>query len=321
MKHKKKPVLSIVIPCFNEQDVLLETSNRLLDKLRYLKRNDFICESSFIVFVDDGSMDLTWEIIKKTHTETPEVCGLQLSINKGQQHALLAGLLEFKDACDCIISMDADLQDDINAIDEFILKFKEGSDVVYGIRKTRNEDTFFKKSTALFYYRLMSFLGVNIKYNHAHYRLLSKRILDALSEYNEVNPFLRGIIPLIGFNSAEVYYERRARYAGDSKYSTIALLNLAWESITSFSVTPLKMVSSLGFIISILSLIAMIYALFSKYFGYAISGWSSLLISIWFLGGLQLVAIGVVGQYIGKIYQETKQRPKYFVKEKLINVS
>jgi len=319
MKQSKKPVLYIVVPCYNEEDVLKETSSRLLSKINSMIKNQAISDNSAIVFVDDGSFDNTWDIIKSLNKGNSHIYGLQLSTNRGHQNALLAGLLEFKNNCDCIISMDADLQDDIEAIDDFIIKFKEGYEVIYGVRNSRKKDSFFKKHTALFFYKLMKTLGVDIKYNHADYRLLSKRAINSLSEFKEVNLFLRGIVPIIGFNSTDVFYERKSRFAGESKYPLKKMLKFAWEGITSFSVVPLKLVSAAGFIISGFSLLAMIYVFASKIFGDAVSGWSSLLISIWFLGGVQLIAVGVLGEYIGKIYQETKQRPKYFIKEKLMN--
>jgi len=316
---KNAPKLIIVVPCFNEEDVLHETSKRLLIKLSDLTDKNAINANSSIIFVDDGSSDKTWDIIKDLHKSNKMFCGLQLSKNQGHQNALLAGLLEAKDSSDCVISMDADLQDDINAIDQFVEKFNEGYDVVYGIRKSRKKDTFFKKQTALLFYRLMMALGVKLKYNHADYRLLSKRALDALADFSEVNLFLRGLIPLVGFSSTEVFYDRNDRFAGESKYPIRKMLAFAWQGITSFSVVPLQLVTTVGFLISFLTVAAMVYILLSKIFGNAVTGWSSLLVSIWFLGGIQLIAIGILGEYIGKIYKETKRRPKFIIKDIIKN--
>lgn len=316
---KNLPTLTIVVPCFNEEDVLPETSKRLIAKISDLTNRNAINSKSSIIFVDDGSSDTTWSIIKELHKSNKLFCGLQLSKNQGHQNALLAGLLEAKEFSDCIISMDADLQDDINAIDKFVDKFNEGYDIVYGIRESRKKDTFFKKQTALLFYRLMLVLGVKIKYNHADYRLMSNRALNALADFKEVNLFLRGLIPLVGFSSTEVYYDRNDRFAGESKYPIRKMLAFAWQGITSFSVVPLQLVTTVGFLISLLTIVAMLYILLSKLFGNAVTGWSSLLVSIWFLGGIQLIAIGILGEYIGKIYTETKQRPKYIIKEKLKN--
>lgn len=312
------PILTLVVPCYNEEEVLPETSSVLKSKLSNLIENSIINKMSKILFVDDGSSDKTWSLITKLNKFDNIFCGLQLSKNQGHQNALLAGLLDTKEYSDCVISLDADLQDDINVIDDFIAKYKEGNDIVYGIRQSRKTDTFFKRNTALMYYKLIMMLGVNIKYNHADYRLMSKRALFALSNFKEVNLFLRGMISLVGFDSAEVFYDRNERYAGESKYSLKKMLTLAWQGITSFSVVPLQLVTFAGFLISFITILAIIYILISKFFGNSVSGWSSTLISIWFLGGVQLIAIGILGEYIGKIYTETKDRPKYIIKKRLM---
>lgn len=312
------PILTLVVPCYNEEEVLPETSSVLKSKLSNLIENSIINKMSKILFVDDGSSDKTWSLITKLNKFDNIFCGLQLSKNQGHQNALLAGLLDTKEYSDCVISLDADLQDDINVIDDFIAKYKEGNDIVYGIRQSRKTDTFFKRNTALMYYKLIMMLGVNIKYNHADYRLMSKRALFALSNFKEVNLFLRGMISLVGFDSAEVFYDRNERYAGESKYSLKKMLTLAWQGITSFSVVPLQLVTFAGFLISFITILAIIYILISKFFGNSVSGWSSTLISIWFLGGVQLIAIGILGEYIGKIYTKTKDRPKYIIKKRLM---
>lgn len=306
-------VLYIVIPCYNEEEVLPETAKRVSDKLKRLISAGLCNDSSRILFVDDGSRDKTWSIIEQLHFENPYVCGLKLSRNKGHQNALLAGLMAAKDICDCAISMDADLQDDIEVLDNFLKKFHEGCDVVYGVRKKRDKDTFFKKFTAESFYKLMNKMGVKVVFNHADYRLLSRRALEGLSEYSEVNLFLRGIVPLIGYKSACVYYDRSERFAGESKYPLKKMLSFALDGITSFSIKPLRIISSLGIIISILSIAGLLYALISKIIGNAVPGWTAIIASIWLLGGIQLLCLGVIGEYIGKIYSETKRRPKYFI--------
>ena len=272
-----------------------------------------------MLFVDDGSKDKTWELIEQFSSENKYVGGVKLSRNRGHQNALLSGLMTAKGKCDCVISLDADLQDDIGVIDEFIKKYNEGCEIVYGVRSSRKKDTFFKRSTAQGYYKFMSMLGVDIVYNHADYRLLGSRALDALSEYKEVNLFLRGIVPLIGYRCDYVYYERSERFAGESKYPLKKMLRFAIDGITSFSVKPLKLISNIGIIICILSIIGFIYALVSVLMGVAAAGWASLMCSIWFLGGLQMFSIGIVGTYVGKIYSEVKARPRYRIEKEIIN--
>lgn len=306
-------LLYIVIPCYNEEEVLPETSKRVTDKLQRLISGGLCNDKSRILFVDDGSRDKTWEIIERLHSENPYVCGLKLSRNKGHQHALLAGLMSVKDLCDCAISMDADLQDDIEVLDDFLKEYHSGCDVVYGVRKKRDKDTFFKKFTAEGFYKLMNKMGVEVVFNHADYRLLSRRALEGLSEFREVNLFLRGIVPLIGYKSTSVYYDRSERFAGESKYPLKKMLSFALDGITSFSIKPLRIISNLGIIISVLSVVGLLYALISKLLGSAVPGWTAIIASIWLLGGIQLLCLGVIGEYVGKIYSETKNRPKYFI--------
>lgn len=311
-------VLYVVVPCYNEEAVLHETAKRLSEKLGEMKNQNAISDASRILFVDDGSKDKTWQIIEALHGENDMFSGLKLAHNRGHQNALLAGLMTAKDLADCVVSMDADLQDDINALDEFVEKFNDGCDVVYGVRNKRETDTFFKRTTALGFYKFMKMLGVDVVSNHADYRLMSKRALDALSEYKEVNLFLRGIVPLIGYRSDYVYYDRHERFAGESKYPLKKMLNFAFDGITSFSVKPLRIIANLGFFISILSIFGLLYAFISKIAGVAVPGWTALIVSIWLLGGIQLLSLGICGEYIGKIYSEVKGRPRFRV-ETFIN--
>ncbi len=314
------PKVFFVIPCYNEEEVLNETIKRLSAKLADLIECGKAAEESRMLFVDDGSKDRTWEIISEKSRESKYVGGVKLSRNKGHQNALLSGLMTAKKyGCDCVISLDADLQDDIEVIDQFIDKYNEGCEVVYGVRNSRKKDTFFKRTTAQGYYKFMKMLGVDIVYNHADYRLLGSKALDALSEYREVNLFLRGIVPLIGYRSDYVYYERNERFAGESKYPLKKMIRFAIDGITSFSVKPLKMISNLGIITCVLSLIGFIYALVSYFMGVAQSGWASTICSIWFIGGLQMLCIGIVGSYVGKIYNEVKQRPRYRIEQEIVN--
>lgn len=309
--------LYMVIPCYNEEEVLMETTKQLEEKYSDLIGQGKISEESRILYVNDGSKDRTWSLIEKLHKENPHVSGLNLSRNRGHQNAVLAGLLYAKDHCDAAISMDADLQDDINAIDEMVDKFAEGNDVVYGVRSSRKKDSFFKKFTAETFYKIMLWMGVDIVFNHADYRLMSKRVLEQLENYKEVNLFLRGIVPLIGYPSANVYYERNERFAGESKYPLKKMLSFAFDGITSFSVKPIRFILSMGIIVFLVSLGILIYSLVRHFMGATVLGWSSLIVSIWALGGLQLLAIGVVGEYIGKIYLETKGRPRFAIQDVL----
>ena len=308
-----------VIPCYNEEAVLPETTRRMTDKLNAMRAAGLIGEKSRILYVDDGSKDRTWELVSQFNRENPWVEGVKLSHNRGHQHALLCGLMSALPRCDAAISMDADLQDDIDALDQFVARFREGCDVVYGVRNKRDTDTWFKRTTAEGFYKVMQLLGVDVVFNHADYRLMSKRALEALSEYREVNLFLRGIVPLIGYRSDYVYYDRHERFAGESKYPLKKMLSFALDGITGFSVKPLKLISNLGILISVLSILGLLYALISYFAGWAVTGWTAIVCSIWLLGGLQMLCLGVVGGYIGKIYSEVKARPRYRVEEYLEN--
>ncbi len=307
--------LFCVIPCYNEEEVLHETASRLENKIRSLIAAGKIAEDSRILFVNDGSRDKTWSIISELHEKSELFQGINLSKNMGHQNALLAGLMTAKDLCDAAISLDADLQDDINAIDEMVDKFLNGADVVYGVRSKRATDTFFKKFTAESFYKLMNGLGANTVYNHADYRLMSRRALQALSEFGEVNLFLRGIVPMVGFNSDVVYYERAERFAGESKYPLRKMLSFAMEGITSLSTKPIKMITGLGVSIFLVSIIVLIYSLVRYFTGHTIPGWTTTVLSVWAIGGLIMISLGVIGEYIGKIYLETKNRPRFIIRD------
>lgn len=306
-------ILYLVIPCYNEEAVLHETAKQLLVKMNSMFDRGMISRESKIMFVNDGSRDKTWEIIRELHESNPIYSGVKLSRNKGHQNALLAGLMTVKEKADMAISLDADLQDDVDVIDKMVEKYYEGNDVVYGVRSARDTDTFFKKFTAEGFYKIMQAMGVEIVFNHADYRLMSKRALEGLSEFREVNLFLRGIVPLIGYKSDIVTYERHERFAGESKYPLKKMLAFATDGITSFSIKPIRMITTCGFLIFAISLIMLIYFLVVHFMGRTVHGWTSTIVSIWAIGGLQLLAIGIVGEYIGKIYLETKARPKYII--------
>lgn len=306
--------LFCVIPCYNEQEVLPETSRRLKEKIEDLVGRKMISSDSRILLVNDGSKDDTWNIIKKLHEEDEVFQGINLSKNMGHQNALLAGLMTAKDLCDMAISLDADLQDDINAIDAMVDKFnKEDCEVVYGVRSKRATDTFFKRFTAESYYKLIDAMGAKTVYNHADYRLLSRRALQALSEFGEVNLFLRGIVPMLGFKSDIVYYERAERFAGESKYPLKKMLSFAIEGITSLSTKPIKMITELGFFIFFVSIVVFIYSLIRYFTGHTIQGWTTTVLSVWAIGGLIMISLGVIGEYIGKIYLEAKNRPRFII--------
>lgn len=311
-------ILYIVVPCYNEEAVLHETSKRLKEKMTALINDKKISDKSRVLFVDDGSKDKTWEIIEELHDNDDLFSGLKLSRNKGHQNALLAGLMTAKELADISISMDADLQDDINVVDQFVDKYHDGCDIVYGVRSSRKTDTAFKRGTAGMFYKFMRLLGVDIIDNHADYRLISKRALEALSQFKEVNLFLRGIVKQIGFKSDIVYYERSERFAGESKYPLKKMLAFAFDGITSFSVKPIRLVTVVGFLVFLISIGMIIYTTVQTCLGNTEAGWSSLMCSIWFLSGLQIMALGIVGEYIGKIYTEVKARPKYII-DKFIN--
>jgi glycosyltransferase involved in cell wall biosynthesis len=311
--------LYIVVPCYNEEKVLHETSKRLEIKINELIKQKEISKDSKVMFVDDGSKDKTWEIIKSLNEKGNLFVGVKLSRNRGHQNALLAGLMTAKESADIVISMDADLQDDINAIDKFIEEYNKGNDIVYGVRSKREKDTFFKKFTAEGFYKFMKKMGVDIVFNHADYRLMSKRALDALEQYEEVNLFLRGIVPLIGYKSSTVMYERSERFAGESKYSLKKMLAFAFDGITSFSVKPIRMIFAIGIIMFISSLMIMLYSLIRYFGGNTVEGWTFISISIWMIAGVQMLSLGIIGEYIGKIYSETKKRPRYIIEENLEN--
>lgn len=306
-------ILYLVIPCYNEEAVLHETAKQLLEKMNSMFDRGMISRESKIMFVNDGSRDKTWEIIQELHESNPIYSGVKLSRNKGHQNALLAGLMTAKEKADMTISLDADLQDDVDVIDKMVEKYYEGNDVVYGVRSARDTDTFFKKFTAEGFYKIMQAMGVEIVFNHADYRLMSKRALEGLSEFREVNLFLRGIVPLIGYKSDIVTYERHERFAGESKYPLKKMLAFATDGITSFSIKPIRMITTCGFLIFAISILMLLYFLVVHFMGKTVHGWTSTIVSIWAIGGLQLLAIGIVGEYIGKIYLETKARPKYII--------
>ncbi|ALU13513.1 glycosyl transferase GT2 family [Eubacterium limosum] len=312
-------VLYLVIPCYNEEEVLTTTAEILKKKIEELLKKSMISKESRILFVNDGSKDKTWSIIERLCNKNSLYQGIKLSRNEGHQNAVLAGLMTAKEYCDMAISLDADLQDDIDVIDQFVEEYYKGNDIVYGVRSKRDTDTFFKRFSAESFYKLLKIFGVEIVYNHADYRLMSKRALDGLAQFKEVNLFLRGIVPLIGYPSSVVTYERHERFAGESKYPLKKMLALAFDGITSFSIKPIRMISVVGVISFLVSIGILIYSLIVNYLGNTITGWTSLACSIWALGGIQLLAIGIIGEYIGKIYNETKERPKYFIESFIKN--
>lgn len=314
-----KDILYLVIPCYNEEAVLHETAKQLLAKMNSMFERDMISRDSKIMFVNDGSKDRTWEIIEELHASNPIYSGVKLSRNKGHQNALLAGLMTAKEKADMMISLDADLQDDVDVIDQMVERYYEGNDVVYGVRSARKTDTFFKKFTAESFYKLLKSMGVEIVYNHADYRLMSKRAVEGLAQFREVNLFLRGIVPLIGYKSEVVTYERHERFAGESKYPLKKMLAFATDGITSFSIKPIRLITTCGILIFGISILMLIYFLAVHFMGRTVAGWTSMIVSIWAIGGLQLLAIGIVGEYIGKIYLETKDRPKYIIETVLDN--
>ena len=305
--------LAIVVPCYNEEEMLPLTTKELTGVLSDLITKQKIAPDSYILYVDDGSKDSTWELNRKFHEEEKKVFGLKLAGNVGHQNALTAGMLNAMEHADIMISIDADLQDDTAVMEEMVDKFHEGKDIVYGVRNDRKKDSFFKRTTAQMFYKVMAAFGVKTVYNHADYRLMSKRALQEFSKYQEINLYLRGVMPLIGYETDCVYYERKERVAGESKYPLKKMLALAWNGITSFSVKPIDFITALGGFLIFLCVIAAVYALVSYCNGHTVPGWTSLILSIWFLGGMQLVAIGMIGQYIGKIYIEVKHRPRYNV--------
>ena len=312
-----KKIRWLVIPCYNEQEVLPETSRQLEEIMRGLIKKDKISDKSKIAFVNDGSKDNTWNIITDLHEKNPMFTGINLAHNKGHQNALLAGLMTAKDYADAAISLDADLQDDVGVIEQFIDKFNEGKDVVYGVRSTRATDTVFKRSTAHAFYKLMKAMGADTLQDHADYRLMSKRALEGLAKYKEVNLFLRGIVPMIGYETDVVYYERHERFAGESKYPLKKMLSFAVDGITSCSVKPIRMITSLGTLVFTVSIVMLIYFLIVWLLGHTVQGWTTIVISLWGIGGLILLSLGIIGEYVGKIYMEVKERPRFII-EKLL---
>ena len=311
-------ILYLVIPCYNEEEVLADTAGKLDKKMKELMAEGLIDVKSRIIFVNDGSMDLTWKIIEDLHNKDTLFGGINLTRNRGHQNALLAGLMTVKDDADIVISLDADLQDDINVFEEMLRKNNEGYDVVYGVRNDRKKDSFFKRHTAQMFYKLTNKLGGDLIYNHADFRLMSRRALEGLAQFEEVNLFLRGIVPLIGYPSTIVEYERKERLAGKSKYPIKKMMSFAIEGITSLSIKPMRFVTGMGIFVFLVSIAMMIYAFVSYFTGRVVAGWTSILISVWAIGGMVLLGLGIVGSYIGKIYLETKKRPRYIV-EKYIN--
>ena len=311
---KSIPVLTVVIPCYNEHEVLPETNKRMIALLDQLTASGKIAGTSQVMYVDDGSRDGTWEMIKSFHAMSARIAGLKLSANRGHQTALMAGL--FAATGDVVISVDADLQDDLAAIEQMLDAHRSGNEIVFGVRRQRTADTMFKRNSAQTYYRLLKLLGVNVVFNHADYRLLGRRALEALKQYSEVNLFLRGIVPLLGFKSTTVFYDRAERFAGESKYPLRKMLVLAFDGITSFTAFPLRLISIMGVLVSLASAVMIGWVLWVKLFTHeALPGWASSVIPIYFLGGLQLLSIGVLGEYVAKIYAETKRRPRYFIEE------
>ena len=317
--NRKKGILYIVVPCYNEEEALENSTKALLEKLKELINKDIISDNSKIVFVDDGSRDRTWELIDNIHHNERSVIGLRFAHNRGHQNAILAGMMYAKDKSDYTITIDADLQQDINAVELFIKEYEQGNEVVYGVRNSRNTDGFFKKLSATMFYKIMKFMGCNIYNNSADYRLMSSKALEALSEYTEVNLFLRGIIPDIGFKHSVVHFDVFPRMQGESKYSLSKMLTLAADGITSFSIKPIRMVFGMGIIALLVGFFMLIHIFYEHYFGYTVSGWSSILTSIWVLGGAILLSLGIIGEYIGRNYMETKRRPRYFFSEILDN--
>lgn len=318
MKDVKKNILYLVIPCYNEEEVLPVTTKKLTEKLDKMIKDKLVSKESRIMYVNDGSKDRTWELISQFNKTNKSVTGVNLSRNRGHQNALLAGLMTAKEYADIVVSMDADLQDDIDVVDKMVIEYNNGCDIVYGVRSARKTDTWFKKTTAEGFYKFMALLGVEIVYNHADYRLMSKRALNELENFKEVNLFLRGIIPLLGFKTAKVEYERKERFAGESKYPLKKMLNFALEGILSFSIKPIRIITSAGFIVSFLSFLFLIYVIIGHFVSDNVTGWTTIVALICFFGSFQVLCIGIIGEYIGKIYNETKQRPRYIIEDVLL---
>lgn len=312
----EKPILYIVIPCYNEEEVLPITSSLFLDKIKQLIQEEKIHENSRILFVNDGSKDRTWDIICELSKKDKHFIGISQSRNRGHQNAVLAGLMEAKETCDITISIDCDGQDDINAMDKMVEEYMDGCEVVYGVRSKRQTDTFFKRFTAEMFYKLLNALGAEVVFNHADYRLLSSRVLREFANFKEVNLFLRGMIPLVGFKSTSVYYERHERMAGESHYPLSKMLGLAFEGITSLSIKPIRLITGIGIGVSLLSVVGILWAVISYFMGHVVAGWASMICIQCFLSGVNLLCLGVLGEYIGKIYMETKERPRYIISDR-----
>lgn len=315
--NRTEPILGIVVPCYNEEAVLTDSAAKLALALAGLVAGKLVSADSFIAFVDDGSRDQTWALTCQIVAANPLFRGLKLAANVGHQNALLAGLLSYGPQADCLISIDADLQDDIAVMAEMVKKFQAGAEIVYGVRKERRVDSWFKRTTALAYYKILKWLGVKIVYNHADFRLIGRRALQALAEFREVNLFLRGLVPLLGFRTDTVYYDRLERLQGETKYSLRKMLHFAFEGITSFSVAPLRLISALGFLIFLGSLILSAYVVFGYFFLKVVSGWASTVLPMYLLGGIQLLALGIIGEYLAKIYREVKDRPRFIIEDQI----
>lgn len=313
---RRTPILYIIVPCYNEEQVLPMTATLFVDKIRELSGKDMISEESRVLFVDDGSKDRTWEIISDLSEQNPICKGIRQSRNRGHQNAVLAGLMEAKDVCDITISIDCDGQDDINAMDEMVTAYLDGCEIVYGVRSNRKTDSVFKRGTAQGFYKLLNWMGAEVVYNHADYRLVSSRVLQEFSNFKEVNLFLRGMFPLVGFKSTSVYYERKERMAGKSHYPLGKMLGLAFDGITSLSIKPIRMITGLGVFVAFLSLIGVIWSVVVQLTGHSVAGWASLTCIICFMCGVQMICLGVLGEYIGKIYLEVKGRPRYIISER-----
>ena len=318
MKDVKKNILYLVIPCYNEEEVLPITTKKLTEKLDKMIKDKLVSKESRIMYVNDGSKDRTWKLIGQFNKTNKYITGVNLSRNRGHQNALLAGLMTAKEYADIVVSMDADLQDDIDVVDKMVIEYNNGCDIVYGVRSARKTDTWFKKTTAEGFYKFMALLGVEIVYNHADYRLMSKRALNELENFKEVNLFLRGIIPLLGFKTAKVEYERKERFAGESKYPLKKMLNFALDGILSFSIKPIRIITSAGFIVSFLSFLFLIYVIIGHFVSDNVTGWTTIVALICFFGSFQVLCIGIIGEYIGKIYNETKHRPRYIIEDVLL---
>jgi len=314
-----KPVLYLVVPCYNEEETLKITAPIFLDKIEELVGCGKISSDSKILFVNDGSTDKTWQIITSLSKDYPQICGIGLSRNFGHQKALLSGLMEAKDKCDITISVDCDNQDDINAVDKMVDEYFDGADIVYGVRSSRKSDGALKRNSAQQYYKLLRFFGANVVYNHADFRLLSNKVLCHLAEFKEENIYLRGMVPLIGFKSTCVPYERKKRIAGKTKYSLSKMLSLAIDGITSFTTKPIRLITIFGLIVALISLVGVVWSVVVALLGKSVAGWASTVSIICFLGGIQLLSLGVIGEYIGKIYIETKKRPRYIISERTNN--